>query len=146
MDTTLNRSLTNSQIYDGEFFEIVSNEGDILVVRYVSFGKKINILYFGFLMPCELFRCNICTPDGNDGQLLRTSVKSNGNILKHIKVLTKMLTFILFGEYWLFTCFVAEATFGFVGKNQRNQKCEIACTKSCETRRRNETVQEESGE
>lgn len=30
---TLNRSLTNSQIYDGEFFEVVATEGDILVVR-----------------------------------------------------------------------------------------------------------------
>lgn len=30
---SLNRSLTNSQIYDGEFFEIVGSEGEILVVR-----------------------------------------------------------------------------------------------------------------
>ncbi|XP_031636207.1 uncharacterized protein LOC116349078 [Contarinia nasturtii] len=62
MDNCLNRSLTNSQIYDGEFFDVVGQEGDILIVR-----------------------CNICTPDGTDAQLLRTSVKSNGNILKHIK-------------------------------------------------------------
>lgn len=34
MDGSLNRSLTNSQIYDGEFFEIVGSEGEILVVRY----------------------------------------------------------------------------------------------------------------
>ena len=33
MNNTLNRSLTNSQIYDGEFFEVVATEGDILVVR-----------------------------------------------------------------------------------------------------------------
>lgn len=36
MDSSLNRSLTNSQIYDGEFFEVVGSEGDILVVRYVQ--------------------------------------------------------------------------------------------------------------
>lgn len=34
MDGSVNRSLTNSQIYDGEFFEIVDSEGEILVVRY----------------------------------------------------------------------------------------------------------------
>lgn len=33
INNSLNRSLTNSQIYDGEFFEVVGNEGDILVVR-----------------------------------------------------------------------------------------------------------------
>lgn len=33
LNSTLNRSLTNSQIYDGEYFEVVSNDGDILVVR-----------------------------------------------------------------------------------------------------------------
>lgn len=34
-----------------------------------------------------VYRCNICNPDGSDtNQYLRTSTKSNGNILKHIKV------------------------------------------------------------
>lgn len=33
MNNSLNRSLTNSQIYDGEFFEVVGTENDILVVR-----------------------------------------------------------------------------------------------------------------
>lgn len=39
----LNRSLTNSQIYDGEFFEVVGNEGDILIVRYVFLMEIIKI-------------------------------------------------------------------------------------------------------
>lgn len=29
----MNRSLTSAQIYDGEFFEIVGSENDILIVR-----------------------------------------------------------------------------------------------------------------
>lgn len=33
VNASLNRSLTNSQIYDGEFFEVVGSEGEILVVR-----------------------------------------------------------------------------------------------------------------
>lgn len=41
MNVSLNRSLTNSQIYDGEYFEVVRNENDILVVRYVFLLKKI---------------------------------------------------------------------------------------------------------
>lgn len=89
MDSSLNRSLTNSQIYDGEYFEVVANEGDILVVRWVVlFWMEIQGICLPTIWPfeCLEYRCNICTPDGTDGQLLRTSVKSNGNILKHIKV------------------------------------------------------------
>lgn len=48
------------RIYDGEYFEIIKRENDILLVR-----------------------CLTCGPDGLP---LRSSVKSNGNILKHIKV------------------------------------------------------------
>lgn len=48
------------RIYDGEYFEIVKRENDILLVR-----------------------CHTCGPDGLP---LRSSAKSNGNILKHIKV------------------------------------------------------------
>ena len=90
MDGSLNRSLTNSQIYDGEFFEIVGSEGDILVVRYDKFSLLPSLFFNAFIKNFVFFiyfSCNICTPDGNDGQLLRTSVKSNGNILKHIKVM-----------------------------------------------------------
>lgn len=49
-----------SGIYDGEYFEILNRIQDTLFVR-----------------------CNTCGPDGLQ---LRASTKSNGNILKHIKV------------------------------------------------------------
>lgn len=49
------------RIYDGEYFEIVKRgENDILLVR-----------------------CHTCGPEALP---LRSSAKSNGNILKHIKV------------------------------------------------------------
>lgn len=48
------------RIYDGEYFEIIRRENDILLVR-----------------------CQTC---GADAMPLRSSAKSNGNILKHIKV------------------------------------------------------------
>lgn len=114
MDGSFNRSLTNSQIYDGEFFEIVGSEGEILVVRYAKVAFSIwnleqafGLWFYGFAFFPSFFSCNICTPDGNDGQLLRTSVKSNGNILKHIKVrpqITK-LTQAFFGSKIIFFSF-----------------------------------------
>lgn len=48
------------RIYDGEFFTIVKRENDILFVK-----------------------CETCGPEST---ALRSSAKSNGNILKHIKV------------------------------------------------------------
>lgn len=49
-----------SGIYDGEYFEILHRQEDTLFVK-----------------------CNTCGPDGLQ---LRASTKSNGNILKHVKV------------------------------------------------------------
>lgn len=52
-----------NEIFDGEFFMIASQQNDIINVRCVSCG--------------------------NDAPLLRSSCKSNGNILKHIQVSTE---------------------------------------------------------
>lgn len=49
-----------SSIYDGEYFEILNRQESTLFVK-----------------------CNTCGPDALQ---LRASTKSNGNILKHIKV------------------------------------------------------------
>lgn len=49
-----------SGIYDGEYFEILHRQEDTLFVR--------------------------CTTCGPEGLQLRASIKSNGNILKHVKV------------------------------------------------------------
>lgn len=164
MDGGLNRSLTNSQIYDGEFFEIVGSEGEILVVRYecVAFTFwnsslwRLNSLALYFSTP--FFSCNICTPDGNDGQLLRTSVKSNGNILKHIKVracnrlpcndFQHESSKLIFNFYFDSQTATALRT---LGKDKSSKKREITCTQKPETGRSNdehgrcEAVQKENG-
>lgn len=58
-----------SGIYDGEYFEILHRQEDTLFVK--------------------------CTTCGPEGLQLRASAKSNGNILKHVKVcLACMLSFI----------------------------------------------------
>lgn len=49
-----------SGIYDGEYFEILHRQDNTLFVK--------------------------CTTCGPEGLQLRASVKSNGNILKHVKV------------------------------------------------------------